>query len=65
MQVLVHFAVLEGIVGGFLGGGDGGVEVLELVREAHAHFERVRHGAWLAKSRVGHAKALRSDGGAP
>lgn len=43
MQVLVHVAVLEGIVCGFLGRGDGGVEVLQLAGEAHAYFERVRH----------------------
>ena len=44
VQVFVHVAVLEGVVGGFLGGGGGGVEVLELRGEAHAHFERVGHG---------------------
>ena len=44
MQVLVHVSVFEGVVGGFLGGVGGGVEVLELGSEAHADFERVRHG---------------------
>lgn len=43
MQVLVHVSVFEGIVGGFLGGIGRGVEVLELVGEAHADFERVSH----------------------
>ena len=43
MQVLVHVPVLEGIVSGFLGGVDGGVEVLELRGETHAYFERVGH----------------------
>lgn len=45
MQVLVHVPVFEGIVGGFLGGVDGGVEVLQLRGEAHADFERVGHHA--------------------
>ena len=44
MQVLVHVSVFEGIVGGFLGGVGGGVEVLELGGEAHADFEGVGHG---------------------
>ena len=44
MQVLVHVPVFEGIVGGFLGRVDGGVEVLELRGEAHADFEGVGHG---------------------
>ena len=44
MQVLVHVSVFEGVVGGFLGGVGGGVEVLELGGEAHADFEGVRHG---------------------
>lgn len=43
MKVLVHVPVLEGIVSGFLGGVDRGIEVLELRREAHADFERIGH----------------------
>ena len=43
MQVLVHVSVLEGIVGGFLGGVGGGIEMLELGGEAHADFEGVGH----------------------
>lgn len=43
MKVLVHIPVLEGIVGGFLGGVDGGVEVLQLRGKTHADFERVGH----------------------
>ena len=43
MQVLVHVPVLEGIVGGFLGGIGGGVEVLELRGEAHANFKGIGH----------------------
>ena len=43
MQVLVHVSVFEGVVGGFLGGVGGGVEVLELGGEAHADFEGVGH----------------------
>ena len=46
VQVLVHVPVLEGVVGGFLGGVGGGVEVLELGGEAHADFEGVGHGVW-------------------
>ena len=44
VQVLVHVFVLEGILSCFLGGRRGGVEVLEMVGEAHAHFEGIRHG---------------------
>lgn len=44
MKVLIHVSVLEGIVSGFLGGVDGGIEVLELRGEAHADFERIGHG---------------------
>ena len=46
MQVFVHVSVFKGIVGGFLGGVGGGVEVLELGGEAHADFERVGHYVW-------------------
>ena len=46
MQVLVHVSVFEGVVGGFLGGVGGGVEVLELGGEAHADFEGVGHDVW-------------------
>ena len=46
MQVLVHVSVFEGVVGGFLGGVGGGVEVLELGGEAHADFEGVGHCGW-------------------
>ena len=46
MQVLVHVSVLEGIVGGFLGGVGGGIEMLELGGEAHADFEGVGHYVW-------------------
>ena len=46
MQVFVHVSVFEGIVGGFLGGVGGGVEVLELGGEAHADFEGVGHDVW-------------------
>ena len=44
MQVLVHVPVFEGVVGGFLGRVDRGVEVLQLGGEAHANFEGVSHG---------------------
>lgn len=44
MQIFVHISVLESILGGFLGGRDRGVEVLQLVDKAHTHFERVGHG---------------------
>lgn len=43
MQVFVHISVFEGVVGCFLGGVDGGIEVLELGSEAHADFEGVCH----------------------
>ena len=43
VQVLVHVAVLEREVGGLLGRVDGGIEVREVLGEAHAHFERVGH----------------------
>lgn len=46
VQVFVHFAVLEGVVGGLLGRGGGGIEVLELAAEAHADFEGVGHGGF-------------------
>lgn len=46
VQVFVHVPVLEGVVGGLLRGGGGGVEVLELRGEAHAHFEGVGHTGW-------------------
>ena len=49
MQVLVHVPVLEGIVSGFLGGVDRGVEVLELRGEAHADFERIGHNVYNKK----------------
>ena len=52
MQVLVHVSVLEGIVGGFLGGVGRGVEVLELGGEAHADFEGVGHGMFVVRSGV-------------
>lgn len=44
VQILVHVFVLEGILGSFLCGSDGCVEVLQLRGEAHTHFERVSHG---------------------
>lgn len=44
MQILVHVFVLEGILGSFLRGSDGCVQVLQLRGEAHTHFERVGHG---------------------
>ena len=50
MQVFVHVSVFEGIVGGFLGGVGGGVEVLELGGEAHADFEGVGHEVWEEQS---------------
>ena len=43
MEVLVHFAVLEGEDGGFLEGRMGGAEVREEGCEAHADFEGVGH----------------------
>lgn len=43
MQVLGHVAVLEGVLGGFLRRGHRGVELAELVGEAHADFKGVRH----------------------
>ena len=45
MQVFVHVPIFQGVVGGFLGGVDGGVEVLELGGEAHADFEGIGHGS--------------------
>jgi len=43
VEVLVHIFVFEGIVGGFLRRGDGGIEVLELRGKAHTDLEGVRH----------------------
>jgi hypothetical protein len=43
VKVLILLAVLKRKVGGFLRGGYGGTEVLELACEAHAHFEGVCH----------------------
>ena len=43
MQVLVHVAVFECIVGSFLGGVDRGVEMLQLGSKAHADFKWIRH----------------------
>ena len=43
MQVLVHVAVFECIVGSFLGGVDRGVEMLQLGGKAHADFKWIRH----------------------
>lgn len=44
MEVVAELGVSERVVGGFVGGGGGGVEVLKLVGEAHADFEGVGHG---------------------
>lgn len=43
VKVLVPVAVLECILSSFLGGGDRGAEILQLLGEAHAHFERINH----------------------
>lgn len=44
VQVLVHVAMLEGVVRGFNQRGSGGGEVGEEGGEAHADFEGVGHG---------------------
>ena len=43
MQVLVHIPVLERKMRGLLSRVDRGIEVRELVGEAHAHLERISH----------------------
>jgi len=48
VEVFVHVFVFERIVSGFLGGGNGSIEVLELRGEAHADLERVSHCGGLA-----------------
>lgn len=50
MQVLVHIFVLESIAGCLLKRYDRGIQVLQLRREAHADFERVRHFAVIRAS---------------
>ena len=47
VQVLVHVAVLEGVVRCFCETGGGGGEVGEEGGEAHADFEGVGHGGSL------------------
>ena len=46
MQILVHLLVPEGILRGLLSRVDGGIETLELRREAHSHFEWISHVEW-------------------
>lgn len=43
MQILGHVSVFDGILGGFLRRINRRVQLAELVREAHAHFEGVGH----------------------
>ena len=43
MEIFVHVPIFEGIMGRFLGGVDGCIEVLQLGCKAHADFERICH----------------------
>jgi hypothetical protein len=43
VQILVHISVLERILGGLLGGRDGGIEVLKLFSKPHADLEWISH----------------------
>lgn len=47
MEVVAEFRVSKGVVSGFVRGAGRGVEVLELVGEAHADFEGVCHSCWV------------------
>lgn len=45
VQILVHVAILQSIMGGFLGRVDRSIEMLQLRGEAHTDLERIRHNA--------------------
>lgn len=49
MQVLVHVLVLERIMRRLLRRRDGGVQMLQLRREAHPDLERIGHAGWWGK----------------
>lgn len=44
MQILVHIPIPQSILSGLLRRRDGRIEMLQLVREAHAHLKGIGHG---------------------
>lgn len=50
MKILVHVFVLEGILGSLICRRDAGIQVLEVLGEADAHFEGIHVGVFANQS---------------